>query len=113
MKTPQELVSEWNERITWPKYAGYTKTDKAPFGYDAAWAIALMLNKSAEVLKEKVFADGQTRRLEDFTYDDDEMAQMFFDLLKDSNFDGMTVIKHYVYLISSFVLGICPNILWK
>ncbi|XP_072030368.1 gamma-aminobutyric acid type B receptor subunit 1-like [Amphiura filiformis] len=89
--TPQELVSELDDRMEWPEYNRCTRTAKAPFGYDAAWAIALMLNKTSEALKKKVFSnEPQSRRLEDFTYEDDEMVQMFFDLLKDSNFDGMT-----------------------
>ncbi|XP_072030306.1 gamma-aminobutyric acid type B receptor subunit 2-like [Amphiura filiformis] len=88
--TPQELISELQERMEWEVNQQYTWNVYAPFGYDAAWAIALMLNRTIEILKTKVFVDGKTRRLEDFNYDDWEMARMFFDLLKLTDFEGMS-----------------------
>ena len=42
-------------------------------------------------LKTTRFADNITRRLEDFNYDDVEMAEMFFDNLNETNFIGITV----------------------
>ena len=74
-----------------PENLQYTWNDLSPFGYDAAWAIALMLNRSVGVLEHTVFSDNKPRRLEDFTYDDKEMAQVFFDLLKETDFTGATV----------------------
>ena len=76
-----------------PEYAECTRTEKAPFGYDAAWSIALLLNKTSEVLNDKVFSNGEKRRLEEFTYEDAEMAAMFFDLFEDVKFDGLTVSR--------------------
>lgn len=55
------------------------------------WALALTLNESVEMLKTKTFPDMRTRRLEDFTYDDQEMAHMFLDILKDIRFEGASV----------------------
>ena len=50
-----------------------------------------MLNKSVEVLKEKVFSNGEKRRLQDFSYNDSEMAQLFLDMLSEVSFNGMSV----------------------
>ncbi|XP_072030785.1 gamma-aminobutyric acid type B receptor subunit 2-like [Amphiura filiformis] len=80
--TPQELQSQ----LTLTPEASLTSY--SPYGYDAAWLIALMLNKSVEVLKEKVFSNGKKRQLENFTYQDGEMAQMFLDLMNEIEFDG-------------------------
>ena len=63
----------------------------SPFGYDSVWALALMLNRSVEVLKTNEFEDGTKRKLEDFTYEDREMMLLFFDLLNETDFIGLTV----------------------
>ena len=84
-------MSQLKERFKWPENKNYSYIDYGTFGYDAVWAVALMLNKSMEVLKDKVFADGGKRRLEDFKYDDTEMAQLFLDVLNKTSFDGMSV----------------------
>ena len=68
-----------------PKWADYVWHGDNPLGYDAAWAIALMLNKSVSVLET------QDRGLEDFTYDDVEMGKLFFELLNQTNFLGVSV----------------------
>ncbi|XP_072030788.1 gamma-aminobutyric acid type B receptor subunit 2-like [Amphiura filiformis] len=89
--TPQELQSQFEDRLAWPINGGFTRTPEttySAYGYDTAWAIALVLNKSIEVLKEKVFSNGKKRRLENFTYKDGEMAQMFLYLMKEIEFDG-------------------------
>ena len=62
-----------------------------PHGYDSAWALALTLNKSVEVLKNKSVSNGTTWKLENFTYKDREMARLFFNLLKNTEFEGLTV----------------------
>ncbi|XP_072043527.1 gamma-aminobutyric acid type B receptor subunit 1-like [Amphiura filiformis] len=89
--TPKQLESELRDRFTWPQNQNYTMTDYGPNGYDAIWAIALMLNKSAQVLAEKVFEDGKKRRLEDFHYEDSELfLETFVYNLDQTDFDGMT-----------------------
>ena len=90
-QTTEELVSQLEERFKWPENEAYKFHEYGTFGYDAAWAVALMLNKSVEVLKEKVFSNGEKRRLQDFNYDDSEMAQLFLDMLNETSFDGMSV----------------------
>ena len=72
-----------NAQYTWSKYSSY--------GYDATWAVALMLNTSVAVLKEMMFLDGRKRRLEDFTYDDSEIAELFYKLLGETVFTGVSV----------------------
>ncbi|XP_072028219.1 gamma-aminobutyric acid type B receptor subunit 2-like [Amphiura filiformis] len=77
--------------MKWEENSRYTfQSDYVGFGYDAAWAVGLMLNKSVEVLKNKVFADGEKRRLENFTYDDSEMGSLFAELLNETDFVGMS-----------------------
>ncbi|XP_072045198.1 gamma-aminobutyric acid type B receptor subunit 2-like [Amphiura filiformis] len=85
-----DFLAFYEERLQWPEYRDFTNNVYAPFGYDAAWAVALTLNKSAEILKTKRFADNTIRRLEDFNYDDVEMGRMFFDLLAETDFIGAT-----------------------
>ncbi|XP_072028271.1 gamma-aminobutyric acid type B receptor subunit 1-like [Amphiura filiformis] len=90
--TSKQLEFELRERMKWEENSGYTfQSDYVGFGYDAAWAVGLMLNKSVEVLKNKVFANGEKRRLEDFTYGDSEMGSLFADLLSETDFVGMSV----------------------
>ena len=55
-KTPKEYETLLRDRLTWPENQGYTWNNLAPYGYDAAWAIALALNKSVEVLKRKRYS---------------------------------------------------------
>ena len=87
----QEFQSELQERLKRPENQIYKWHDRNPYGYDATWAVALMLNKSVERLKTERFSDNRLRRLEDFTYDDHEMALMFLDSFKDMTFEGVSV----------------------
>ena len=73
------------------RYRHNTYTSEHPFGYDAAWTIALTLNASIAVLETKIFADNGTRSLEDYTYDDKEMTKVFFDEMAQISFKGVTV----------------------
>ncbi|XP_022091351.1 uncharacterized protein LOC110979652 isoform X2 [Acanthaster planci] len=84
--TPAEYQSLLRNRMEWPENRGYTWNSLSPYGYDAVWAIALALNKSVEVLKSERYG----RRLEDFTYDDREMAELFFKLLNETEFTGVS-----------------------
>lgn len=80
-----------NSNYTWNEYA-------AP-AYDATWAIALMLHESVEVMREWVFPDGTRRRLEDFTYGDSEMTQIFLHLLSKTDFIGVSVRIRFSKLV--------------
>ncbi|XP_077992097.1 gamma-aminobutyric acid type B receptor subunit 2-like [Glandiceps talaboti] len=86
--TAAEFEKMYLERMEWPENKKYNYNELAPYGYDAVWAIALMLNETLQVLESKIFSDNSTRRLEDFNYDDNEMAMIFFEKLSESNFIG-------------------------
>ena len=55
--------------------------------YDGAWIIGLMLHDAAEKLKKL----NTSKRLEDFNYLDSEMKDLFFQLLADVQFEGVSV----------------------
>ena len=57
--------------------------------YDAVWTIALALNSSISILEERGL-----RRLEDFTYDSVEMADVFTEAVANISFEGFSVSKH-------------------
>ena len=99
-QTPQEYVSLLQARMERPENANYTWNTYAPFGYDTAWTIALMLNATNNILKQTNFSDGRQRRLEDFTYSDFEMSKLFFEQLGNTEFVGVSVgcllrVDHY------------------
>ena len=79
------------ERMKRSEYGNVIWNDYSSFAYDAAWAVALALNKTVETLKTTRFQDGLFRRLEDFTYDDQQMAEMILDALNSTSFDGVSV----------------------
>ena len=57
--------------------------------YDAMWTIALALNSSISMLKEKGLG-----KLEDFTYESTEMADVFTDAIAAISFQGISVSDH-------------------
>ena len=58
-----------------------------PFVFDSMWTIALTLNKSMSEIRKTL-----NRSLEDFTYQDSGMAQIFKQTLKNLEFQGITVV---------------------
>jgi len=58
--------------------------------YDAMWTIALALNSSISMLEDRGLG-----RLEDFTYDSVEMANVFTEAVADVSFEGISVSKYY------------------
>ena len=68
---------------------GSVNTDKVldiGYVYDAAWTIALALNSSISTLEERGLG-----RLEDFTYDSVEMANIFSEAIANLSFEGISV----------------------
>ncbi|XP_077991826.1 gamma-aminobutyric acid type B receptor subunit 2-like isoform X1 [Glandiceps talaboti] len=62
-------------------------------GYDAVWAIALALNTSVEQLSNIVFNSSNETRpsvLEDFTYENRDMAQIILGALRNTSFHGVS-----------------------
>lgn len=76
----------------------YTYNMYAAFTYDAAWSIALMLNKSIPLLQEK------NQTLETMSYRDKEAAKVMRDTLFRTDFWGMSVC--------TFVMSSLP-LYWK
>jgi len=54
--------------------------------YDAVWTIALALNSSISILEERGLG-----RLEDFTYNSTEMADVFTKTIGNISFQGISV----------------------
>jgi len=67
--------------------SGYPENTFASFGYDAAWACALTLNASIEVLRQ------QNLLLTEFNYSQANVSKIFVDIMKGISFRGMTVSK--------------------
>ena len=68
---------------------GTVKTDiflNVGYVYDAVWTIALALNSSISILEERGLG-----RLEDFTYDSVEMADVFTEAVANLSFEGISV----------------------
>ena len=68
---------------------GTVKTDiflNVGYVYDAAWTIALALNSSISILEERGLG-----RLEDFTYESVEMADVFTEAVVNVSFEGISV----------------------
>ncbi|XP_072016482.1 gamma-aminobutyric acid type B receptor subunit 2-like [Amphiura filiformis] len=82
--TAAQYVEMLSDYMKAPQWSNYEWQSYNPFGYDAAWAIALVLDKAVSVLKIKGL------RLEDFTYDDKEMGRIFFELLNETRFTGVS-----------------------
>ena len=74
---------------------GTVETDmflNVSYVYDAAWTIALALNSSISILEERGLG-----RLEDFTYESVEMADVFSEAIGNLSFQGISVSVVTVY----------------
>ncbi|XP_078375007.1 gamma-aminobutyric acid type B receptor subunit 1-like [Oculina patagonica] len=80
-RTALQLKSEYEERL---RRHNYTYNMYAAFTYDAAWSIALMLNKSIPLLRER------NKTLETMNYRDKEGAMIMRDILFRTDFWGMS-----------------------
>ena len=77
---------------------GTIKTDiflSVGYVYDAVWTIALALNSSISILEERGLG-----RLEDFTYDSVEMADVLTEAVADVSFQGISVSSGLKYTIT-------------
>ena len=57
--------------------------------YDAVWTIALALNSSISILEERGLG-----KLEDFTYESVEMADVFTEAIANLSFQGISVSEY-------------------
>ena len=72
--------------------------------YDAVWTIALALNSSISILEERGLG-----RLEDFTYESVEMADVFTEAVANVAFKGISVsvcnnLCHYYNMLLMLIL---------
>ncbi|CAH3175080.1 unnamed protein product [Porites lobata] len=82
-----KTVSGWTAQeyaIKFKNLTGIIARHESSFAYDAAWAIALVLNASAQRLAER------GKALENFTYADEEMADLFEEIFHNTSFLGVT-----------------------
>ena len=82
-------VSQFKEDLDIITAEGTVKTDiflNVGYVYDAVWTIALALNSSISILEERGLG-----RLEDFTYESVEMADIFSEAIANLSFEGISV----------------------
>ncbi|XP_070533385.1 gamma-aminobutyric acid type B receptor subunit 2-like [Ptychodera flava] len=94
-----ETFDEYEERYedrfkTHDEYRNLDPHGEHGYGYDAIWAIALVLNSSINQVGHKTIADSngeiRQKRLDDFTYTDRETAQIFKKSFQNVTFRGTT-----------------------
>ena len=82
-------MTQFKQDLDSKSASGSVKTDiflNIGYVYDAMWSIALALNSSISMLEEKGLG-----RLEDFTYDSTEMADVFTEAIAATSFQGISV----------------------
>ncbi|XP_072030203.1 gamma-aminobutyric acid type B receptor subunit 1-like [Amphiura filiformis] len=84
--TSTEYVGRLKSTLTQPEYLKYNYEPYGSMAYDGAWVIGLVLHEASLLLENR----NTTKRLEDFTYNDSEMKDLFFRLLADVNFEGVS-----------------------
>ncbi|XP_075434107.1 gamma-aminobutyric acid type B receptor subunit 1 isoform X5 [Ascaphus truei] len=83
LKTSQEFIEKLQKRLGKnPEETGGFQ--EAPLAYDAIWALALALNKTAYELSKKGL------RLEDFNYNNNIISQEIYRAMNSSSFDGVS-----------------------
>ena len=99
-QTAGQLKAEYDELL---QRHNFTYNMYAAFTYDAAWSIALMLNKSIPLLREK------NKTLETLSYRDKEAAKVMRDTLFRTDFWGMSVCT-YVTSSPPVIFGFFSNL---
>ncbi|XP_070577466.1 gamma-aminobutyric acid type B receptor subunit 2-like [Ptychodera flava] len=79
-RTSQEFIAEYNQLLT-PGAAGFTTY--GPYGYDAMWSLALVLNGSIGNLPNN-------KTLHNFTYDDSDVLEEFLKQFRKLDFEGVS-----------------------
>ncbi|KAJ8044397.1 Gamma-aminobutyric acid type B receptor subunit 1 [Holothuria leucospilota] len=86
-QTPAEFLEIMKKQIQRPQYKTYTLNNYMAYAYDAVWAMGLVLNRTATVLREK----NSSKRLEDFTYTDGDLYDILFQEMAATAFFGASV----------------------
>ena len=82
-------MSQFESDLTDKSSSGNVETDvllSVGYVYDSMWTIALALNSSISILEDRGLG-----RLEDFTYDSVEMANVFTEAVANMSFEGISV----------------------
>ncbi|XP_038052112.1 gamma-aminobutyric acid type B receptor subunit 1-like [Patiria miniata] len=66
---------------------------EAPYGFDSVWTIALALQEAETRLQDLV----PPKTIANFSYDDDEMAKIFFEVINATNFEGVSGPVQFTY----------------
>ena len=85
-------MKQFTEDLNAINALGTVKTDiflNYGYVYDATWTIALALNSSISILEERGLG-----RLEDFTYESVEMADVFTEAIANTSFEGISVSNY-------------------
>ena len=84
-----QSVEQFGEDLNATNALGTVNTDiflNVGYVYDAVWTIALALNSSISILEERGLG-----RLEDFTYENVEIADVFTEAVANVLFQGVSV----------------------
>ncbi|KAJ8044407.1 Gamma-aminobutyric acid type B receptor subunit 2 [Holothuria leucospilota] len=91
--TPLEFQDEMRRRLQWPKYEGITENGYMSYSFDAVWSIGLMLNKTVQVLRQR----NSSLRLEDFSYNDPTLTEIFLEEFATTRFFGASVSLYIIF----------------
>lgn len=96
LQTAEEFEAEYERRINLPEYSEYEEIFAAGVAYDAAWAVAIGLNITAEKIRSNntVGCDdqwGELVPLEKFAYSNDKLGCVMVKSFSEVNFTGITV----------------------
>ncbi|XP_063956536.1 gamma-aminobutyric acid type B receptor subunit 1-like isoform X1 [Lytechinus pictus] len=84
-KTTEQFWEEYTDYVGGnpETLSGY---QEAPYGYDSVWTIALMLHEAEEILQRM----NPPKSIADFSYEDDEIADIFYHIMNKTNFEGVS-----------------------
>ncbi|RUS72541.1 hypothetical protein EGW08_019694 [Elysia chlorotica] len=84
-----ETANEYTQRLAaFSASSIHTQSRSAPYAYDAAWALALTLNRTQSKLSEGALND---TRLEDFDYSREDMFKLNLRSIEEIAFQGVSV----------------------
>lgn len=95
-------------RLTWPKYRNITENAYMSYSFDAIWAVGLMLNKTANALSLR----NTSTKLEDFSYTDPVLSQLFLEEFAKVKFFGASV-GGYLVENYNFTINVTHTIDWS
>lgn len=91
-QTPSEYYLQYTELLRNRKIP--VPPNITAYAYDAVWVIASALNKSIPKIQSKLGS-----RVEDFTYGNKNVTQVFTDAIQDVRFQGVTVRLLFYYFV--------------